>query len=73
MSRGVAVSSFSYGGFSIKDAMVRTEQLEGLFGTSFGHPARTYILSSSLRATAAMRLPEQTPQKYAGVLPICRK
>lgn len=68
---GVAVSSFSYGGFAIKDAMVRTQQLEALFGDKFGQPARTYILSFSLGAAVAMRLAEQNPQKYAGVLPIC--
>ncbi len=68
---GVAASSFSYGGFEIKDAMVRTAQLEALFGANFGRPARTYIISFSLGATVAMQLAEQNPQKYAGVLPLC--
>ena len=67
----VAASAFSYGGFFIKDAMVRTAQLENLARQSFGRPTHTYLMSISLGASVVMRLAEQNPKKYAGVMPIC--
>jgi len=68
---GVAMSSFTYGGFAVKDAMVRTAQLKDPFTENFGAPTRTYLMSISLGASVVMRMAEQNPNKYAGVMPIC--
>ncbi len=68
---GVAYSSYSENGFAIKDGVLRTRQLRGLFASNFGQPKRTYLVSSSMGAGVALRLAEENAQLYDGVLPMC--
>jgi pimeloyl-ACP methyl ester carboxylesterase len=68
---GVAYSSFSENGFAIKDGVLRTRQLRGLFASNFGQPRRAYLVSSSMGAAVVMRLAAENPQLYDGVLPMC--
>jgi len=68
---GVAYSSYSENGFAIRDGVLRTRQLRGLFASHFGQPRRTYLASSSMGAAVVLRLAEENPQLYDGVLPMC--
>ena len=67
----VAYSSFSENGFAVEDAARRTHQLRGLFASRFGQPTRSFLLGHSLGALAVMKLAEQFPGQYDGVVPVC--
>jgi len=67
----VAYSSFSENGFAVEDAARRTHQLRGLFASEFGQPSRSFLLGHSLGALAVMKLAEQFPGQYDGVVPVC--
>lgn len=73
VARGYAVaySSYSENGFAVQDAALRTHQLRGLFAARVGVPGRTYLAGHSLGAVAALRIVEQHPEQYAGVLAMC--
>ena len=66
-----AYSSFSENGLAIKDGAQRTHQLGGIFAASFGQPERTYLMGHSLGGVVAVKLAEQHPNQYDGVLPMC--
>lgn len=67
----VAWSSYSDWGMMVKDGAIRTAQLKGLFTSQFGKPAHTYLMSMSLGGAIVMRMAEQHPAEYDGVLPVC--
>jgi pimeloyl-ACP methyl ester carboxylesterase len=68
---GLALSSFSENGFAVRDGVLRTRQVRDLFISNFGQPRRTYLSSGSMGAQVIMRLAQENPQHYDGVLPMC--
>ncbi len=68
---GVAYSSYSENGWAIKDALVRTRQLIGLFNSNFGKPTHTYIIGNSIGGLVAVMFAEKNPNLIDGVLSIC--
>ena len=68
---GVAYSSYAENGFAIRDGVLRTRQLLGVFASNFGQPRRTYLASTSMGAAVVLRLAEENPQLFDGVLPMC--
>jgi pimeloyl-ACP methyl ester carboxylesterase len=68
---GLALSSYSENGFAVRDGVLRTRQVRDLFIASFGQPRRTYLSSGSMGAQVIMRLAQENPQHYDGVLPMC--
>jgi pimeloyl-ACP methyl ester carboxylesterase len=73
LARGYAFgwSSNSENGLALRDAMIRTRQLKGLFVASFGRPQHTYLWGFSMGGAAALHLAEQNPQLVDGVLSEC--
>jgi pimeloyl-ACP methyl ester carboxylesterase len=67
----VAASSFSSNGWSLADAVRRTHQLSGLFASKAGRPRTTYLLGHSLGALAIVKLAEEHPTQYDGLLAMC--
>ena len=67
----VAFSSFSESGWNIKDGAQRTHQLNGLFTSKFGRPTTTFVAGRSMGGLIAIKLAEDYPTQYAGLLPIC--
>jgi pimeloyl-ACP methyl ester carboxylesterase len=68
---GLALSSYSENGFAVRDGVLRTRQVRDLFISNFGQPRRTYLSSGSMGAQVIMRLAQENPQHYDGVLPMC--
>ena len=67
-----AYSSFSENGLAIKDGAQRTHQLRGLLSAELQQePTRNYLAGYSLGAAVALKLAEQFPQQYNGVLAMC--
>jgi pimeloyl-ACP methyl ester carboxylesterase len=67
-----AYSSFSENGLAIKDGAQRTHQLRGLLTSELGQtPHRNYLAGYSLGAAVALKLGEQFPREYDGVLAMC--
>jgi pimeloyl-ACP methyl ester carboxylesterase len=67
-----AYSSFSENGLAIKDGAQRTHQLRGLLSAELHQePTRNYLAGYSLGAAVALKLGEQFPQQYDGVLAMC--
>jgi len=67
-----AYSSFSENGLAIKDGAQRTHQLRGLLAAELSQqPRRNYLAGYSLGAAVALKLAEQFPQQYDGVLAMC--
>jgi pimeloyl-ACP methyl ester carboxylesterase len=73
LDRGYALaySSFSENGYSLKSAIQRTHQLQGLFTARFSAPGRTYLAGHSLGGLAVVALAEKYPTQYDGALPMC--
>jgi pimeloyl-ACP methyl ester carboxylesterase len=67
----VAASSFSSAGWSLADVVRRTHQLNAIVASHVGPPMRTYLLGRSMGALAIIKLAEQHPGQYAGVLSMC--
>lgn len=67
----VAFTSFSENGWAVKDGAQRTHQLLGLFTSKFGAPVRVYIGGASMGGLIAIKLAEEYPGAFAGVLPSC--
>ena len=67
----IAYSSFSENGFAVKDGAQRTHQLTGLFTEQFGAPNRVYIIGKSMGGLIAIKMAEEFPHQFAGVLPAC--
>lgn len=73
LARGFAFaySSFPANGLAIKEGAQRTRQVEAMFATEFALPDRTYLMGHSLGGVIALKLAEQHPNAYAGVVPMC--
>ena len=67
----VAASSYSSNGWALDDAVRRTHQLGGIFAARVGQPRRTFLVGHSLGALAIVKLAEQHPGQYDGVLAVC--
>jgi len=67
-----AYSSFSENGLAVKDGAQRTHQLRGLLASEIqGQPEHSYLAGYSLGALVAVKLGEQFPTQYDGVLAMC--
>jgi pimeloyl-ACP methyl ester carboxylesterase len=67
----VAYSSYSENGYAVRDGMLRTSQLSGIFASHFGKPARTLLMGHSMGGLIALGLAERFPERYAGALVMC--
>jgi pimeloyl-ACP methyl ester carboxylesterase len=67
----VAMSSYTMNGLAVKDGAQRTHQLNGLFASKFGQPARTYLVGRSMGGYIVTQLAEKYPKQYDGVLSLC--
>jgi len=67
----VAASSYSSNGWSLADAVRRTHQLTEIVREKAGRPRRTFLVGHSMGALAIVKLAEQYPQEYDGVLAMC--
>ena len=67
----VAFSSFSENGWNVKDGAQRTFQLLGLFTSKFGSPSRVYVGGISMGGLIAIKLAEDHPNAFSGVLSAC--
>jgi pimeloyl-ACP methyl ester carboxylesterase len=67
----VAASSYSSNGWALADAVRRTHQLSGLFASKAGQPRRTFLVGHSMGALAIVKLAEEFPGQYDGVLSMC--
>jgi len=63
-----AYSSYSQTGLGLKDAAQRTSQLANIFSDLVGEPSRTFLIGTSFGALAALKLVEDHPGRYAGLL-----
>lgn len=63
-----AYSSYSQTGLGLKDAAQRTSQLASLFTDLVGEPRRTFLIGTSFGALAALKLVEDHPERYAGLM-----
>jgi pimeloyl-ACP methyl ester carboxylesterase len=67
----IAYSSYSENGWAVKDGAQRTFQLLGLFESKFGSPSRVYLGGASMGGLIAIKLAEDHPGRFAGILPAC--
>jgi pimeloyl-ACP methyl ester carboxylesterase len=67
----MAFSSFSENGWAVKEGAQRTHQLLGIFKSKFGQPAKVYLAGASMGGLIAIKLAEEFPNQFAGVLPAC--
>ena len=67
----VAYSSFSENGWAVKDGAQRTQQLLGIFTSKFGSPSRVYIGGGSMGGLVAIKLVEEHPSWFDGMLAAC--
>lgn len=67
----VAYAGGSETGYAVKDGVIRTHQLNGLFDEAFGDPARTYLVGLSLGGLVADNLAEKFGPQYDGTLALC--
>src|SRR5690348_544407 len=72
-ARGYAVASSSWSttGYAVKDGVQRTHQLTGIFKSQFGNPAKIILVGKSLGGLVVVKLAEQYPSQYDGVLSMC--
>ena len=73
VARGYAVASSSWSstGYAVKDGVQRTHQLTGIFKSQFGNPKRTILVGKSLGGLVVVKIAEQYPSQYDGVLSMC--
>jgi pimeloyl-ACP methyl ester carboxylesterase len=67
----VAASSYSSNGWALADAVRRTHQLGRIVARKAGRPRRTFLVGHSMGALAIVKLAEQHPEEYDGVLAMC--
>jgi pimeloyl-ACP methyl ester carboxylesterase len=68
----VVYSSRSVNGYgAVKDGMIRTHQLRGIFVETIGQPSRVYLIGRSLGGLISVMLAERFPGQYDGVLSGC--
>jgi pimeloyl-ACP methyl ester carboxylesterase len=72
LARGFAFgySTFSENGYALRDAVQRTQQLQGLFASRFEPPRRTYLLGYSMGGLAVLNLLERHPESFAGAVTV---
>lgn len=71
MGYGVAFSSFSQTGWSVKQGIIETRQLRGLFASQFGMPDRTFLVGTSMGGLISIALAEKNAGLYDGAMPMC--
>jgi len=73
VARGYAVASSSWSstGYAVMDGVQRTHQLTGIFKSQFGNPNRTILIGKSLGGLVVVKIAEQYPAQYDGVLSMC--
>jgi pimeloyl-ACP methyl ester carboxylesterase len=71
MGYGVAYSSYSENGFSVKEGVTATRQLRGLYASNFGMPQSTFVMGHSMGGLITVMLTERNPNHYVGALPMC--
>lgn len=64
----VAASSFSENGYAVKEGVIQSHQLRGLFVSRVGAPRRTYLVGVSLGGLIGAQLTEKYPDQYDGSL-----
>lgn len=67
----VAASSYSSNGWSLADAVHRTQQLNGIAVSKIGQPGHTFLVGHSMGALAVVKLAETYPTQFDGVLAMC--
>lgn len=67
----IAASSFSENGFALKDGVLRTHQLRGLFNSRFGRADQSLLMGHSLGGAIVVELAEKYPDQYDGALAMC--
>jgi pimeloyl-ACP methyl ester carboxylesterase len=67
----VAASSYSSNGWALADAVRKTHQLNTIVARRAGRPHRTFLVGHSMGALAMVKLAEQHPEEYDGVLAMC--
>lgn len=65
---GVVASSYSENGYAVKEGVLQSHQLRGLFVSRVGEPGRTYLVGTSLGSLIGALLIEKYPDQYAGGL-----
>lgn len=70
LARGFAVvaSSFSENGYAVKEGMIQSHQLSGLFTSRVAKPNRTFLFGTSMGGLIGLLLSEKYPDVYAGSL-----
>lgn len=68
---GIAYSSFSENGWSVKDGAQRTHELRDLFTQAFGAPSHVYLYGQSMGGVIAVNLAESFPTQIDGVVSEC--
>jgi len=66
----VAYSSYSANGFAVREGILDTRYVNSLFITHFGKPERTFLIGHSLGGAVCVKLAEQHPNQYDGVLTV---
>jgi pimeloyl-ACP methyl ester carboxylesterase len=66
-----AYSSYSQTGLGLKDATLRTGQLANLFTSLVAAPRRTFLIGASFGGLAALKLVEDHPERFAGLMTLC--
>ncbi|HEC61793.1 MAG TPA: hypothetical protein ENI27_06005, partial [bacterium] len=66
----VAYSTFSEDGdgYLLKEGVIRTRQLRGIFTSKVGKPAYTYLVGQSLGGAISLMLAEKNPKLFSGAL-----
>ena len=67
----IAYSSFSENGWAVKDGVQRTQLLLGVFTAKFGAPSHVYIGGGSMGSLVAIKLVEEHPAWFDGMLAAC--
>ena len=67
----IAYSTFNENGYAIKNGILRTHQLLGLFTSKVGRPRRSFLIGHSLGAQVTQALAETHPDEYDGALAMC--
>jgi pimeloyl-ACP methyl ester carboxylesterase len=67
----VAFSSYSENGWSVAEGARQTRMLLDQFATRFGTPSRVYLVGASMGGLIAIKIAEEHPGAFDGVLPVC--
>ena len=67
----MAASRFSSSGWTLAEAVRRTDQLRSIFESKVSAPRRTFLMGASVGALVAVKLAETYATKYDGALAMC--